>query len=166
MNNMNYEEMEEAVVNRLKDYYASLSVRLGSVFNPEIVKLPENEKEFSKAMAEARITVAYVASSGADIISTSEVVQEELVEIVVLIESRKLRGNTGVYALLQNNLLALLGYAPDFKSFQMSLKQQERLQKEDDINRFSQTFRVKKFLVTDADELGGVAINQISFNKN
>jgi hypothetical protein len=149
-------------IEEVEDYLVGLLS--ASLTDVEVAPMPEKESDFQRTFITVRITVGYSGSDGGAEKSTSEVMQELKSDFSVLIEGRKLRGDGGIYDILRKTKSILLGAS--FENFKyLRFKKEDRLEKVDDIIRFVQVFSGDSFWVTDADELGGVAINQISFNK-
>lgn len=102
-----YEDIENSIVTQLAPLVSA---------SLDVVPLPENEAAYVKPNSKNRITVMYRNSKFGDsnnpVVSTGVVAQDEDVFIEVVIESRKLRGSSGVYALWDALKILLLGFTP------------------------------------------------------
>ncbi len=105
---MNYGTLETDITTRLNNYFTSQNVE--NLY--EAVELPENVEEYRKAFSKARATVQYLESDFDPSTSINQVVQEEKVRIRVTFEARKLRGDGGLYSLMDAVKKALIGYKP------------------------------------------------------
>ena len=102
-----YEQIENSIIAALNPLQsASLSV----------VPLPENDAAYIKPNAGAKITVMYLESTfgttASPVLSTGVVAQDEKVFIEVSIESRKFRGNSGIFAIWDAIKAILIGFRP------------------------------------------------------
>ena len=125
---MNYGLIEDDIVARLS---ALKDTQDGLV----VLACPEVESEFKVPFKDIRITVSYSQSdfvgnrnsNDMPSMATDAVVQNEMIEIAIEIQSRKLRGEVGVYTIYERVRLLLLGYRPlgeymdaiKFKSFKL-----------------------------------------------
>lgn len=109
---MNYELVEQQIADRL-------TTKLG--INFEVAVLPETEEEYKVAFGKSRATVSYKASDFATEDRASKaasrglgafVTQEEHVIFEITLQSKKLRGAVGLYAMLEKVKRALVGYTP------------------------------------------------------
>lgn len=108
---MNYADLEDAIVARLAPLLAD---------DIEVEHIPDNEDDYSRPFENPRVTVAYKGSSFSDevvrgvprTLNTNETVQTEYAEIHVLVRSRLLRGETGVYAVTEEVKKLLFGFMP------------------------------------------------------
>lgn len=103
-----YEDIENSIVDQL-----------ASLVGPsiDVVPLPENEASYVKPNSKNRITVMYRESkfgdSNSPVVSIGKVAQDETVFVEVVIESRRLRGASGVYAIWDALKILLLGFTPN-----------------------------------------------------
>lgn len=105
---MNYGILETDIVARLNQYFIDNSV--SNLF--EAVEIPENEGDYRKAFTKSRATVQYLESDFDPSSSVNQVVQEEKVRFRVSFEARKLRGEGGIYQLMDLVKKSLIGYRP------------------------------------------------------
>lgn len=98
---MNYETLEGYIVARLAAFLQS---------NAEIIPLPEMDPDVKLPSIKGKITVAYNGSDYEGSETSDFVVQPEKISFQVIVQSRKLRGNTGVYTLLSGIQTAILGW--------------------------------------------------------
>lgn len=101
------EDIENSIITQLTPLISS---------NLQIVPLPENEADYLKPLIVNRVTVMYFDSEYGDsdnpVASTGIVVQAEKVFIEITIESKRLRGNSGVYTVWNAIKGLLLGFTP------------------------------------------------------
>lgn len=100
---MNYGELEEAIVTRLAPLAQA---------GHEVVSQPENQNDFKRTVNGARVTVGYVGSEFAKVSSTAQIRQEETPKFEVAIQARKLRGNGGLYSVIEAIRTLLIGFRP------------------------------------------------------
>lgn len=109
---MNYEAIENDIISRLQARIDPTVV--------DIELLPETESELTRPVSKNRVTVAYrysdfpqtMQKSLSEIRSTSSIVQNEIVCLEVVLRSRKLRGASGLYDLIEKVRKAILGFSP------------------------------------------------------
>lgn len=100
---MQIEALENEIV-------AALQTALGSDY--EVKANPENIEEFSIAFDKTRVWVGYQQSDFGDLESTRVVTQDEDVTVILTLQSRTLRGDTGIYATKKKVQDVLLGKVP------------------------------------------------------
>ena len=109
---MNYEEIETDVVAKLAPLSAA---------NFTAVIRPENEKEYEeakKAINRGCVFVGYTSGTfrattdRPELKSTDILVQDEVVNIELAFQCRKLRGDNGLFKLIEISKKLLLGYKP------------------------------------------------------
>lgn len=109
---MNYEEIETDIVERLAPLTAA---------NFKAVIRPENEKEYDDAKKAIDKGCAFVGYSNGSFRATTDkpelkttdiLVQTEVVNIELAFQCRKLRGNNGLFKMVEISKQLLLGYRP------------------------------------------------------
>lgn len=100
---MNYEQAEADIVTRLSPL-AGLNI--------EVIPLPENQEQFKRPFEKGKITVAYKGSKWEKPRSTAQIAQEETLHFEIVMQSRTLRGSTGLYAIKQIVNAGLVGFQP------------------------------------------------------
>lgn len=109
---MRYDDLEDDIVARLAPLLDD---------DIEVEHIPDNEDDYSRPFENPRVTVAYKGSTFSDevargvprTLSTNETVQTEFAEVHVLVRSRKLRGDDGVYAVTEKVKQRLFGFMPE-----------------------------------------------------
>lgn len=100
---MSYEAIEEEIYQRLLPLEGA---------NIEIVKLPENQKDFERPFEKSKITVGYKGSKWDKPRSTAQISQNEELMFEFSLQARRLRGSKGVYNLKDILKVALIGFQP------------------------------------------------------
>ena len=95
-----YDQVEDEVVARL----------ISVIPDFDIVPLPQKSAEFKNPDERPRITVAYGGSEFPAMKSTNESRQDENVTVLINITSRLLRGDVGIYSIIEKVINALLGF--------------------------------------------------------
>jgi hypothetical protein len=96
---MEYEQLENDII-------AQLTPGLPGV---DVLALPDNLADFDKSPKLGKVTVAYRGSKFKQQ-STSAHSYSEIVEFELIVEGRRLRGETGVYAFLEKIKRLILGH--------------------------------------------------------
>ena len=102
---MIFEALEIELIDRLKS-------RIPEGIGIEVDLLPENQAGFERPLVNGIIWVCYNASKFSDTMSTSAIVQEETITLELRIQSTKLRGAKGIYAIEKLTRAILLGFRP------------------------------------------------------
>lgn len=97
---MNYQQLESYIASRI-------AVALTGA---DVIVLPEVDSAVSLPSEKAKVTVAYQSSDFTETDATDFVVQPEKVSMKIVVQARKLRGASGIYAILAGIKLALLGW--------------------------------------------------------
>lgn len=108
---MNYGAAEQELVNRINAFISDE----GKTAYYEAALMPETEHQFAEFYSnwtKARAAVQYVDSEYDSGRSTGIMVQEEKARFRLTYETRKLRGDGGLYNLMELTKLALIGYKP------------------------------------------------------
>lgn len=101
---MNYEQIELDIVNRLSVLTAA---------NVTVVPMPEVQGEYKRPVGTGmRISVMYKSSDFDKSISTSSIVQKEIISVEIVLQASKLRGANGLYRLQEAVKKRLIGYMP------------------------------------------------------
>ncbi len=109
---MNYEQVEE-------DIRARLHNAIGSTC--KVIAIPETEEEFKRPITKPQITVSYNGSDfgtmgrmdKAEIRTLGDAItHREVLSFHVMLQSKKLRGEVGLYKIISDTLRLLTGYAP------------------------------------------------------
>jgi len=88
---MNYEQIELDIVNRLS---------VLSTANVTVVPMPEVQGEYKRPVGTGmRVSVMYKSSDFDKSISTSSIVQKEIISVEIVLQASKLRGANGLYRL-------------------------------------------------------------------
>lgn len=98
---MDYTALENSIVARLSP------LNLAGI---ETIPLPEHEDALMKPSSGGIVTVAYLSSDFDPSVTTDVVAQPEKITFQIVIQSRKLRGNTGIYNVLKSVKTLLLGW--------------------------------------------------------
>lgn len=88
MPNSIYEDIEDAVV-------SALSVLREQGF--EVEPMPDNDKEFKRALVKGRFSVIYHSSKPSEQMSLSGQLSKEMGHVQILLESRSRRGAGGIF---------------------------------------------------------------------
>lgn len=106
---MRYEVAEQEIVDRLNGMFAADN--LTGFYEAWLIPDTEHDfKEFQKQFTKARVAVQYIDSSFLPNKSHSLVMQEENARFRLTLEARKLRGEGGLYKLIELCKLYLLGF--------------------------------------------------------
>lgn len=105
---MNYGTLETELVTRLTAYF--LANHLEDLF--EAVAIPQNEAEMQRPFQKSKVTVQYFTSAYQPTKMLGGAVQSETITIKLLFETRNLRGDNGLYNLMEYAKRCLLGYKP------------------------------------------------------
>jgi hypothetical protein len=100
---MNYEQAIADIVSRLSPLTAA---------QIDVVHTPENQNEFERPFTTGKISVGYKGSKWEKPKSTAEISQDEEVMFELAIQSRKLRGSKGIYAIKKLLIQVLVGFQP------------------------------------------------------
>jgi hypothetical protein len=150
---IDYEQIEDDVV-----------AHLGVIAGLEIVALPQSEAEFSKPFNN-KITIAYGGSKYRDSEGLGYIAQREEVDIVVFFESRKTRGDNGIYKSMATIKEKLIGFEPTFCG-KMFLKEQSPMKRDDGIFSFHQVYGCHSFVSETLPDTNDVPMVGIDFIKN
>lgn len=102
--NVIYSQIEAEIVNQL----APVAASNGFV----ALQLPQTQDEYDRAFMQARVTVAYKSSEFGEPNSPYEISQEERLQIEVVVQSRTLRGVSGLHAVVESIKRRLVGFRP------------------------------------------------------
>lgn len=106
---MNYGNAENEIVVRLNTHFATKGI--DEFFVAAVMPETEDEaNEFEKLFPRARVAVEYTESNYQRPSSLRIVRQEETLRFRLLFESRKLRGEGGLYTMMQEVKLSLIGF--------------------------------------------------------
>ena len=97
---MNYQSLEANIVSRIQAYITGV----------DIMPLPEVDIDVLLPSVHGKITVAYKGSDYDPSDTYDAVAQPERISFELIVQSRKLRGTTGIYNLLSTIKSALLGW--------------------------------------------------------
>lgn len=97
---MNYEELENSIIARLS------ALELAGI---DVIALPETD-DVLKPSSGGKVTVAYLSSEFDSSVTTDIVSQPENITFQIIIQSRKLRGNIGIYNIVKSIQQLLLGW--------------------------------------------------------
>lgn len=129
--------------------------------------LPEKEGDFTRTSpVKAAISVCYYGADYEHPATTSEISQGEDESYDVIVRSMKLRGQWGVYDLLQKVTVALLGkkLVGTDRIYLKKVGVEERIPDKEWIYRMRFAFR--SFVVQADDTVLGPTITSITFNQN
>jgi hypothetical protein len=108
---MNYGTAEQDIVNKITAYITSI----GQTDLYEAALIPETEQQYTdfySNFTKARVAVQYVDSQYDPGSSAGIGLQEERARFRLTYEARKLRGDGGIYNLMEITKLALVGFRP------------------------------------------------------
>jgi hypothetical protein len=105
---MRYDALETELAAKLNAYFTAQAV--DTLF--DATEIAENETEASRITDKGRVHVMYTTSKIDDTNSTSSVQQKETITVAFIPECDKLRGDGGVYHLVQLIKDCMLGYVP------------------------------------------------------
>lgn len=163
---MRYDELETAIVERLQTVATALNV--------QIVELAENQGAYAKPFETARVTVAYNGSvfnggrygSNVPTMSVDTSTQEEDIEFVLSIQSRKLRGNGhGVYNLMEQIRLRLLGFEP-MNLDKLKLIEQKFEEYAENVWTYTQKYSTKRISTYMVEDSNDPTLDSVSFVEN
>jgi hypothetical protein len=146
---------------QIEDDFVELLSELEDV---EVVALANSEAAFTKTFTN-KITVAYSGSEYASPEGMGNIVQREEVEVVLFFESRKTRGDKGIYKTMSKAKEKALGFAPDHcgKAY---LKKQTPLKRDDDIFSFTQIYGCFSVVTETLSDDDGEELSGITFERN
>lgn len=106
------EIMEQAIVDRLAPVLAGLGI--------DVIPLPETTADFDKPVGAGRVVVAYHSSRYENEedskfrrqLAIGCVVQDQVIDFQIAVETRKLRGDAGKHAIIAAVIRSLLGWPP------------------------------------------------------
>ena len=98
---MNYETLEAVIVARLQ-----------GLAGIEVIPLPENDNDFKTPYTDAKVTVAYNSSTFELSEDSFFVSQPEVIIMQLVFWSRRLRGSTGIYQIINAVQSNLQGWEP------------------------------------------------------
>lgn len=139
----------------------------GSEF--EVIALPDNDSQYSRAVNKPRVTVAFVESNADKPLSTSSVVQNKTIHVGVQIQAPKLRAaqtvpaGFGIYNVEALIRKYLIGWRPDHcgKVFFVSFTSMER---KDNIFNYGMILGTTFHIVEDVESSNDPLITQITTN--
>lgn len=160
---IDYAALEDAIVARL----ATLGPGV------EVEALPDTPAAFSKPFSKPRITVAYRSSEFAkDIVrgipeqfSTGPAVQDEFASVEVVIQARRVRGNTGCHYIKAALVDRLLNFQPANWS-RLTLESYKFVDHDKEAGLFSYaaTFITQTRVVPNLDAGSLVLLEEVTFN--
>jgi hypothetical protein len=100
---MGYESSEAEIVQQLSPLIS------GSI---DVLPIPESQDDLRKSILRPRVWVAYNGTNYQPSQSSGNIVQEATITFEVVVQSKKLRGPTGVYVVLELIKLLLVGFRP------------------------------------------------------
>lgn len=163
---MRYDDLEDSIVTRLAPLLDD---------DIEVEHIPDNEEDYTRPFENPRVTVAYKASTFSDevvrgvprTLSINETVQMEFAEVHILVRSRRLRGDDGVYAVTEKVKQLLYGFRPDDWS-RMHPKQYDLIENADGIFICDFSFVCSAMAVQDEpdDTTEYPALAELTFNTN
>ena len=163
---MRYDELESAIVERLQTVATALNI--------QIVELPENQAAYAKPFVTARVTVAYNGSvfnggrygSNVPTMSVDTSTQEEDIEFVLSIQSRKRRGNGhGIYNVMEQLRLRLLGFEP-MNLDKMKLVEQKFDEYAENVWTYTQKYATKRISTYQIEDGDDPTLDSVSFVEN
>jgi hypothetical protein len=158
---MNYiQDIETAIVTRLQDFE-----NLGFT----TVALPEKQTDFEKPFLNGKITVCYHSSEYEKPQSTMHVSQYETINIIISVQSRRLRtlgNNIGIYDMISLLRRYLIGFIPNGAGWRMFAKevQLNKAEFSENLWTYYAIFSVKTLAVEDFQPITEPPITQITFN--
>jgi len=160
-----YYNIEDDVVTKIAEGFTASSLDI------DTVPLPEDEDEVVKAIVKPRITVAFVSSKVGKPQSTNEQSYEEDITLLINVQAKRLRAETGCHTLARLIKNFIIGYQPShcgriyFKGYAGS----EPVRNPDDkLWYWDLEFGVKKITVqmVNDDEPDGALFETISGNES
>lgn len=153
---MNYGELETAIVNRLAPLVTA---------GHEVVSQPENQNDFKRTINGARVTVGYIGSDFAKVSSTAQIRQEETLKFEVAIQVKKLRGNGGLYSIIEAVRALLIGFRPPHCE-RMRIMEIGVVDYVDNVFTYAITFGATSLAVEQFTEEDAVLITKITIDSN
>lgn len=163
---MRYDELETSIVERLQTVATALNIT--------IVELPEKQSEYGKPVDRARVTVAYNGSvfnggrygSQVPTMSTDTSSQEEDIEFVLTIQSKKRRGDgDGIYNVMEQIRKRMLGFEP-MGLDKLKLMDQKFEEYAEGIWTYTQKFATKRISTYDIPDADDPTLDSVSFVEN
>lgn len=105
---MDYEALEQELVNRLNAYFTDKGIE--AQFGAR--RMPENDDEYKRVGSKPFVNVHYADSSFDKPTSTSAIHQTETITISFYVQARQLRGENGAHKLIGHINTCILGYRP------------------------------------------------------
>lgn len=105
---MLFETFENDIVSRLQSKLNGATAN--SVI--EVEALPENQAQMQRPFDKARVTVVYLMSDFQKPKATGHTVQQEDMQADIAIYARKIRGENGIYDVVEKVTKALFGFKP------------------------------------------------------
>jgi hypothetical protein len=106
-----YENIELEIVSHLNGLVNN-DPDNGDVLMFDVVALPQLQADYQRPFQHVRVTVAYKSSDFGEIKSTHHITQPEKIQIEVIIQSRFLRGVTGIHKFTDIVKRRLVGFRP------------------------------------------------------
>lgn len=157
--NVFYSDIEAEIVSHL-----SVIENGGGV---DVVQLPSTQEEFARPFAIGRVTVAYKSSDFGDPKSPYEIAQDEAIHIEIVIQSRGLRGATGLHAITEAVKRRVLGFRPTDCSKMFLIKNGFTEHNPDTgLWAYSMVFQTKYVLVEDKEYNTEPALENVIFEYN
>lgn len=157
---MNYEVLQDAVVERLQPLIAA---------GVQASRIPDNDGEKEQVLpGHAKFTVIVAGSEYSETNSTAQVRQDEKIFVQVLIESSSLYGSKGIYSLVSVLKAALTGFkAQGTTRFQVSKHHMIGNPEGEKVNNmwnYQVIFQASAVHVENFEEDISILVNQIKLN--
>ena len=99
---MDFEGIENEIIEALDDL---------SNDKIEVIPMPESEADFVRDFEDARITVAFNGLKSDNPVTMREVAQDDRHTVAIVIQSRRLRGDSGAYSLYKRIRAKIAGFS-------------------------------------------------------
>lgn len=157
--NVLYSQIEQEIVDRLEPLTAQNTI--------DVIALPENQADYERPFLHGRVVVAYKSSDFGAVRSTHQVNQDEKIQIEVIIQSRKLKGSTGLHSITEAIKRRLLGFDPtDCSKLYLVNNTFKEFNNDSGLWLYSLVFECRYTLVENAEYGTEQVLEQINFEYN
>jgi len=153
--------LEDNVLALMAPNFASLDV--------DLLPLPENVAGYERAKDRPQVWVALNNAKGGEVVTTDYVTQLQMRTFEIILKSRTLRGELGIYQLSDLVTASLLGKPVDDGPGTMKFTQLQNNGEADGVHGYSMYFEVPVWVILeqfDTESLNGPNLVRADFNEN
>ena len=133
--------------------------------NINIIPIPEEETEILPAFGKRQIIVAFASEETDPDENTSVIIQNAHVTFSVLLQGKKLRGDTGLYPLAKLVKIALTGFIPT-DCRELTYVSHRFVKNDKKVFEYVIDFKTQVTYVQDVDEATGPPFVDLTINNN